>query len=93
MRINTKPADLLALSSSLAATTAHARCDGESLAQRVGLMPYIGVGTFLVASYLRSSLRAHQRDGEGPAGPDPQGIATGARWQSGQVTPGKLPLT
>ena len=71
MRINIHQSDPMALLHALAPMAAAA---ADSPTQQAGLMPLIGVGTFLVAAYLRSkpdapavSDRAMQRPQRGNA--------------------------
>jgi hypothetical protein len=71
MHINTHNADRLALARALADKTPCIESGSDSAAGRVGLMPYIGVGTFLVAALLRSSLRPHKLPDSDRADPQP----------------------
>jgi hypothetical protein len=71
MHINTNHTDPLALARALATKTSCTESGSDSSAERVGLMPFIGVGTFLVAAYLRSSLQTHRLPDSDRADPRP----------------------
>ena len=71
MHININHADRLALVRARAAKTPCTQSGGDSSAERVGLMPYIGVGTFWVAALLQSSLRPHKLPDSDRADPQP----------------------
>jgi hypothetical protein len=71
MHINTKQADQMALVCALAPVTSGTQRGADSAAERVSLMPYIGVGTFLVAAYLRSDPATHELPDRKRAGPEP----------------------
>ena len=71
MHINTHHADRLALAWPLADKTPCIESGSDSAAEPVGLMPYIGVGTFLVAALLRSSRRPHKLPDSDRADPQP----------------------
>ena len=58
MRTNGTHADSLELTRSLSAQTARVKSSGVSSTEHVGLMPYIGVGTFFVAALLNQPARA-----------------------------------
>ncbi|MGA2861653.1 MAG: hypothetical protein ACLQFF_03700 [Steroidobacteraceae bacterium] len=71
MHINTNHTNRLALARVRAAKTPCTQSGSDSSAERVGLMPYIGVGTFWVAALLRSSLRPHKLPDSDRADPQP----------------------
>jgi hypothetical protein len=59
MHIDANPTDRLALTRTLRAKTPRAQSGSNSPAEGVGLIPFIGVGTFWVAALLRSNPCIH----------------------------------
>jgi hypothetical protein len=60
MHINTNQMHRLAPTRTLTAKAPRAQSGSNLSAEGVGLMPYIGVGTFWVAALLRSSQRSNK---------------------------------
>ena len=59
MHINTNHTDRLALARTLATKTPCTQSGSNSSAEGVGLLPFIGVGTFWVAALLRPNPYTH----------------------------------